>query len=786
MLQSLKSGRLPVDIRAMHAICLLGAGGQDYVAMNYVEQVFLSNEMDLFSKDDHNRDISSIDDEEKYANAPMSKSFLLACICDVVMGNNIRDHSRSTRVLRIFRKHLHGVDSNQGRNRGLDDVLTSSNKLDRDQTLKILLTTLNLMIECAKMDLTSIENPNEEEAKIVEKGVSDSIYTLEMMLRFQLWNPDYSEWTLPQTSMDMVTILAGALSNLVQATSLSKAKGLVDLVQVGSMKARHLIATICQADNVFSTQSSSSGVESWRSFPLPFSWQNSFHEKLSLRAYNLCVACCVSFFSGWEPSEFNLDVLRSSDVNFFGVTLEGPSVAGFLPHEVASTIGKQWELISTLVNNMEVLPYELHLDERTKISWYEKAMKIIEKQSIGSIPSFKEDDGLKALLSFSKLCLLSAAQSSEGNEKDELLKQSFSILLPVTQFCINKQVWQSPIGTVAIGCRNKTKMGYYLDDKCRWLGPTKSKEGAQQYAIKPAQRPRPTTRAARPPRKRSQPSTNVVKVPTSVLLVQWWTQDEAPQDKRRPPQDAQLAMKKVDDAMKNLRKSRTLSSLERSSVDVAAALLAVASFDQCNNPFACWQLAAMFAAMGTKRGNNDESFKRFLPLNSSCSPLEALDILGRADCLRAIHFLKEAQYLCTWVASVCHSHRSDELENVNMPWNNRWQVIGVVNYIIASTIDETADVLAQDNNVAGALRKWDDTAKEEFRRGKSDALILVEVNPSTDNNQTLATGDNNVSQNEMHLLDHELITNQFRTQDVVMDNNDDDYDPYEGVEVVGI
>ena len=57
-------------------------------------------------------------------------------------------------------------------------------------------SSLKLMIECAKMDLTSIENPNEEEAKIVEKGVSDSIYTLGMMLRFQLWNPDYSEWTL--------------------------------------------------------------------------------------------------------------------------------------------------------------------------------------------------------------------------------------------------------------------------------------------------------------------------------------------------------------------------------------------------------------------------------------------------------------------------------------------------------------------------------------------------------------------------------------------------------------
>lgn len=231
----------------------------------------------------------------------------------------------------------------------------------------------------------------------------------------------------------MVSILAGALSNLVQAASICKDTSLVDLIQVGSMKARHLISTICQADSTPSKEpTTSSVVESWRSFPLPFSWQNGFHEKISLRAYNLCVACCVSQFSGWEPSEFTLDLLRSSDNSFFGITLEGASVAGFLPQSVASTIGEQWERVSLLLKNMDVLPFEVHLDERTKMNWYEKAMKIIEKQNIGSISSFGEDEGIKALLEFSKLCLLSA-QNKEDNEKDELLKLSFSVLLPVVR-----------------------------------------------------------------------------------------------------------------------------------------------------------------------------------------------------------------------------------------------------------------------------------------------------------------------------------------------------------------
>ena len=105
----------------------------------------------------------------------------------------------------------------------------------------------------------------------------------------------------------------------------------------------------------------------WRTFPLPFNWQSSFYEKVSLRTFNLCVACCVSAFSGWEPSEFNLDQLRSSDGNMFGVTLEGPTVAGFLPSSVVSLIAEQWEYVSSILPDLEELPFALLLKERIKI-----------------------------------------------------------------------------------------------------------------------------------------------------------------------------------------------------------------------------------------------------------------------------------------------------------------------------------------------------------------------------------------------------------------------------------
>ena len=288
-------------------------------------------------------------------------------------------------------------------------------------------------------------------------------------------------------------------------------------------------------------------------------------------------------------------------------------------------------------------------------------------------------------------------------------------------------------------------------------------------------------------------------VPTSVLL-KLWTTDGMHRDRGNAIKGAQLSMNKVDDAMKNLRKSRTLNSLERASIDVAVALIGLTAYDECENPLVCLQQAAMFAGLGSKRGNNDEAFKRFLPLKNKCTPLEALNILGRADCLRAIHFLHEAQYLCNWIASVCHSHR-DHLQE-DLFWNSRWRVVGIMTYIVSSIIEETSEALYQDNMGAeAALREWENISKEEIRCGKSDALALVSANPS------VSTQINSLHEEEKMLPDYEgyqdvngIIYHQDAShngfdssnaeqtyfeegklddEELVLEENDD-YDPYEG------
>ncbi|KAL7543089.1 hypothetical protein ACHAXR_012410 [Thalassiosira sp. AJA248-18] len=820
-LQSLKSGKLPTDIRAMQAICMLGTGGQDYVALNYVEEVLLSNELDSFDNGDVNQDnMSQWMTFSKSFDGPINKSFLLASIANFVY-ENARPRPQSYRVLQIFRKHLK-LENNQG----LDQILSSPKEFERTQALKLLLAALKLMTDCARMDLTSLDEPGKKEAITVEKAVTDSIFVLKIMTRFHhiLWAPRFSDWSLPQPSIDMIGVFPGAISILVQAVSLVEDKSLLDPVRflVGFEQSRDLISTICHADNTTPKPSATSSVvETWQSFPLTCSWQNSFHEKISLRAHNLCVACCVSSFSGWEPSEFNLDQLRSSDMNFFGVCLEGPCVAaqisqsalanfkGFLPKRIASVMTEQWDHIAAILPDIEVLSFESHLEERKKLSWYQKIMKNMEKQNVdpNKISLHGEENGLVSLLAFSSLCLIAAEQSEGDDERDEFVKLSMSVLLPITQFSIDKQVWHSAIGTAAISVKNETKVGYYLDENCQYHGPTKTKQGRIQYANKPTPRvPRPSSKElVEKPARKHQPA-NAVRVPASALLEEW-KQDDEFVERKHSLEDAKRAMKKVDDAMKNLRKCRTMHSLEQASTDVSVALLGVATHDECNNPFLCLQQAAMFAAMGAKRGSNDDVFKRYLPLKHLCTPLEALNILGRADCLRAIHFLHEAQYLCTWIASVCCSRR-DQL-NEDMLWNSRWKVVGILTYIVSANIDDTGDALSQDNSNAGALRKWDEAAKEEFSRGESDALALVKVDqiqattinaPVYRENLPMESRgpENQMSvspdQGEINGMNHhfekaqpysyeeQLIEPEI--EDVAEDG--DDYDPFAGVQVVGI
>lgn len=206
-----------------------------------------------------------------------------------------------------------------------------------------------------------------------------------------------------------------------------------DMIKAILLKAQLIINLICDARNSDIMKTSDERVsESWTSFPLPCDWQSSFHRSLSTLAYNLCVGCCVSSFSGWSNDEFNLDLLHSRvDSNIFGLNMDGSCVAGFLSSEAEISISRQWEHINQLLPNLEVLRYQAQLNQRKDKEWY-KTIKRHAKHA-SKIAAFKEDEGVITLLSFSAICLVAGENSDDAGEKDCLLRIAMSVILPMVR-----------------------------------------------------------------------------------------------------------------------------------------------------------------------------------------------------------------------------------------------------------------------------------------------------------------------------------------------------------------
>ena len=183
-----------------------------------------------------------------------------------------------------------------------------------------------------------------------------------------------------------------------------------------------------------------------------------------------------------------------------------------------------------------------------------------------------------------------------------------------------------------------------------------------------------------------------------------------------------LAMKKLDYNILKLRHCLTITSLQKASLQVALALLEVADQKECRNPFLCWSQAAVYATQGSKGGNNDEEFKKPIPRETSCTPKEALRILGRADCLRAIHFINEAIFLCSFATRVCCLHR--DKKETEHPWTPKWRVVGIMCYTVSVSIDSIIMSMMDGEDRKLALDSWDKTVKAEIGRGRSDAIAM--------------------------------------------------------------
>lgn len=170
----------------------------------------------------------------------------------------------------------------------------------------------------------------------------------------------------------------------------------------------------------------------WNAVPLPSSWQSEKHKAISLRSYNLCVAFNVSHFSGWEPHEFSLQLMKMrSSCTYFGLRLNDGKVAGFLPSSVENELHRQWEALGDFLPAAASFQFEIKLVEIKNTYWYETGFyKHREAMEDEPIATNAEEEALGILLAHSKACLDLASKKKSG-ERHDLLMTSLSILLPI-------------------------------------------------------------------------------------------------------------------------------------------------------------------------------------------------------------------------------------------------------------------------------------------------------------------------------------------------------------------
>ncbi len=506
-------------------------------------------------------------------------------------------------------------------------------------------------------------------------------------------------------------------------------------------RLRTAICWFCQTsipnlDDSFSSTSMGS-TESWRYFPIPSDWQTEELKILSKRTFNLCVSCNVSAFSGWEKDEFDLKLMRrNKKSSFFGCNIKGTHVTGYFDPDKERELSSQWELVETLLPLLlSYVDFDNAVSNVKKSNWYTSAMSNLETFKEVSISSRAENEALNMILMFSKVSLLLADIEKDQQKKECLMKNAMSVIMPMSQFCLDQPLWDSDIGTNATTNDNISEWEMFAQSseatqaprpQCRLKPPSSSSKKSSQRQNKLS--------TEQMKYQHSPLLTKLVKVPVDLLLKEWIGKENIDDNDDEEMVDnirlnkwsqtvsgpAKLAMKRVDFTLKKLRQSITIHAMQKSSLQVALALLELMSTKECQNPILCLHQAAVFASQGSKGGSNDEEFKKPLPEITDCTPIEALVILGRADCLRAINFADEAMFLCSFVGKVCRLHRDKTSE---FPWTAQWRVISVSTYTISVAIDATINSLLDDNDRNNALT-WEKDVKAELSRGRSDAISL--------------------------------------------------------------
>ena len=725
LLNSLRHGVLPPEISVLYALCLIQEGGRNFIAKKCMDSLaYLVQEPVSWLTE--NRDVDSgLSKDPSWllfrliATEPLGRTAAFALLADVLHKSGKEEETTwSTHFAPLFGQCLEDLK----RDRMLDVLHNNATgslfpilKYRRDMLYKIILGFGRLKIQSAKANLTRAQEKGDNE--LVNESVR-SIWDCLKSLKEYLSIPAQKPLRGAYGSLSAVEIETLELFTCGHTLLLKQGEAVLDqsTLEEVSNESDRVIAWLCgtgHAANSADEAFNSTRIMNWKSFPISSTWQSPKQKAMSLRCYNLCVAHNVSHFSGWDLHEFSLGLINqkgSSDAAYFGLHLEGEVVSGFLPATVEQELMHQWNRLSELESVGFALDLSKTLADVKERQWYKDGLPKYQDALHGGITAKNcEGPGLEFFLAYSGACLDLAQNKERDDEsiKRLLIMNCLSILLPITQFCLEKTIWSSDIGKLAL--RKHKEEG--------WRQISRKKSASSTPAAKPPRRNRSTKLPSKSfvewfhEEDAEDPMSNVVTIPASQLKSLWGPFANS------TPEQAKQVMAGVHESMVTLRASRANANVEKASLQVAVALLQLVKEQCCENPFIVLQQAAIFASHGSKRGNNDAMFREALPEPTKCTPEDALTILGRADCFLSVQFPYESAFLCNYVARVCSSQRKSKEQ-----WNNQWMVVGILCYHLSVLIRSSAETVLGELFKKEDYDPWDEDIVDELLQGRADAL----------------------------------------------------------------
>jgi hypothetical protein len=167
-------------------------------------------------------------------------------------------------------------------------------------------------------------------------------------------------------------------------------------------------------------------LQQWTVLPITSNWQTEDEREMSIRAYNLVVACCVTSFSGHEREEFNLNLLKRNPggSSYFGISMHEGRVSGPINSDIEMKLQQLWMNLCQHVPFAASLDLSSSLEKAKESTWFDTTGP---RQDL--VARYGESCVLLLLLDYSDLCVSLAAAADRGNE--ETFRLALSTALPL-------------------------------------------------------------------------------------------------------------------------------------------------------------------------------------------------------------------------------------------------------------------------------------------------------------------------------------------------------------------